>query len=121
MSKERRGAQIGGQGALAINSVDMLTQLVVELHQVPQPLPSNLKQFSVVARCKNRGGPRHAAERGNFAEDIAANHLFGPVLVEDPRQILQEDMHLIVFVLARPDSGVLPQLAAFETFRRTPG
>ncbi len=68
MTEQRVMPQEDFQRILPVNRIDPLFQRGIVAHDVPQAFPTELQQAGSRGRCHHGGGPRHAAERRNLAE-----------------------------------------------------
>ena len=117
MLKHRRGAEIRGKRAFAVDFVDVRAERVAVFHQVAQALPADFQKLSVVRVGKNGGGTRHPAQRANLAKKIPGGHLLGAMRVQHARQILEKNANVLLR-LTRAEAGGLLQLCARKRFRR---
>ena len=71
--------------------IDVALPTRVEPPQLTQSLPADLQKMGL-GLGKNRSRTRHAAERRQFAENLAGGQAYGAVVVENARHVLKKNV-----------------------------
>ena len=89
MLKHRRGLQMRGQAAFAIQPVHMLAKIIHPAANIPQTLPTDFQQFRRPVG-DYRGGPLCPAQGGNLAKHITRSDGRGAMFVQDGGHVLEK-------------------------------